>query len=335
MRGAPSHLRADLRGVDFNDLVEMRTGVGMQTAPVGDGNVPLDTRRRERAALAVIDGLVIHRNQPGAGTGLDGHVADGHPSFHAQRADGGATELDGVARAAGRADLADEGQHDVFAAATRRQGAFDLDQHVLRFTGQQRLGGQHMLDLTGADAMRQRAERPVRRGVAVATNDGHARQGRTLFRSHHMDDALTLVVHLELRDAQPITVLVQGVDLEFGDRIGDALAAVGGGHVVVADRQIGAQPPNFATRQIQAFKRLCAGHLVNQMAVDVEHGRAVVLGVDDMLVPELVVKRSCCGHFSFQSFESMNRQNVEQRWASAPGAAPPNNNRAPPNFHPA
>jgi hypothetical protein len=47
--------------------------------------------------------------------------------------------------------------------------------------------------------------------------------------------------------------------------------------------------------QAQALEGLRAGHLVHQVAVDVEHGGAVVLGVDDVLVPELVVQ-GACGH---------------------------------------
>ena len=42
----------------------------------------------------------------------------------------------------------------------------------------------------------------------------------------------------------------------------------------------------------QALEGLRAGHLVHQVAVDVEHRGAVVLGVDDVFVPELVVERA-------------------------------------------
>jgi hypothetical protein len=41
----------------------------------------------------------------------------------------------------------------------------------------QRLRGHHVLDLGGADAERERAERAVRGRVGVAAHDGHARLG--------------------------------------------------------------------------------------------------------------------------------------------------------------
>ena len=45
----------------------------------------------------------------------------------------------------------------------------------------QRLRREHVLDLARADAERERAERTVRRGVAVTAHDRHARQRAALF----------------------------------------------------------------------------------------------------------------------------------------------------------
>jgi hypothetical protein len=58
---------------------------------------------------------------------------------------------------------------------------------------------------------------------------------------------------------------------------------VGGGHD-------GAGAPDLAAGLAQAFKGLRAGDFVHQVAVDVEDGGAVFFGVDDVLVPDLVVQ---------------------------------------------
>jgi hypothetical protein len=50
--------------------------------------------------------------------------------------------------------------------------------------------------------------------------------------------------------------------------------------------------PHFAPSLPKAFKSLRAGHLVNQMAVNVQNGGAVFFGVDDVFVPNFVVKRA-------------------------------------------
>src|SRR6218665_3406450 len=105
-----------------------------------------------------------HSTPSGARAGLDGHVAYGHAAFHRQAADGRAGKLDGVARAAGGADVADDGQHQVLGRDARGEMALHLHQHVPGLSGQQRLRGQHMLDFGGAYAMRQRAKGAVGRG---------------------------------------------------------------------------------------------------------------------------------------------------------------------------
>jgi hypothetical protein len=51
-----------------------------------------------------------------------------------------------------------------------------------------------VLDLGRADAEGQRAEGAMRRGVAVAADDGHARQGEALLRPDDVHDALPLSV---------------------------------------------------------------------------------------------------------------------------------------------
>jgi hypothetical protein len=79
--------------------------------------------------------------------------------------------------------------------------------HVLGLLLDQRLGRQHVLDLRSADAMRERAEGAMRRGVAVAADDGRARQREALLRPDDVDDALALVVLVEILDAEFLGIL--------------------------------------------------------------------------------------------------------------------------------
>ena len=163
--------------------------------------------RRARAALDVVEGLRVGRDQAGAGAALDRHVADGHAPFHGERADRLAGIFDDMAGAAGGADLADDGEDDVLGGDAVGQLAVDAHPHVLRLVLDQRLGGQHMLDLGRADAVRQRAEGAMRRGMAVAADDGRAGQGEALLGPDHMDDALALVALVVIFDAEIAGVL--------------------------------------------------------------------------------------------------------------------------------
>ena len=129
-----------------------------------------------------------------------------------------------------------------------------------------------MLDLAGADAVRQRAEGAVGRGVAVAADDRHARQREALLRPDDVDDALAAVELVVILDAEFARVLGQLLDLQPALGIGDALAAVGGLHVVVDDGERLVRRAHLAAGQAQALERLRARHLVDEVAVDVEEG---------------------------------------------------------------
>ena len=168
----------------------MGVGIRLQGFPIGHRLVPLHTGGRERAALHVFDGLVIHGHQSGARAAFDGHIAQCHTAFHAQTADGRAGKFNRVTSAARGTDLADDGQYHVFTGDAFGQLPLDSDQHIFGFFSQQGLGRHDVLDLGGADAVRQRAESAMRGGVAVAADHRHAGQRGSGFRSDDVDDAL-------------------------------------------------------------------------------------------------------------------------------------------------
>ena len=166
--------------------------------------------------------------------------------------------------------------------------AVDLDPHVLGLGLDQRLGREHMLDLGRADAVGERAEGAVGRGVAVAADDRRARQGEALLRPDDVDDALARVELVVIFDAELARVPGQLLDLLAALRIGDAAAAVGGLDVVVDDGERLLRRAHLAPGHPQPLERLRARHLVDEMAVDIDEAQ-IALGVEDMLVPDLVV----------------------------------------------
>ena len=164
--------------------------------------VPGLALRRLGAILEIGVGLLVGRDEAGLGAGLDRHVADGHAAFHRQRADRLAGIFQRVAGAAGGADLADDGEDDVLGGDAGRQLAVDDRAHVLRLLLDQRLRGEHVLDFGGADAIGERAERAVRRRMAVAAHERRARQREALLRPDDVDDALALVELVEIFEAE-------------------------------------------------------------------------------------------------------------------------------------
>src|SRR5437867_3306134 len=128
-----------------------------------------------------------------------------------------------MAGAAGGADLADDGEDDVLGGDAVLQPAVDADAHVLGLLLDQRLGGEHVLDLAGADAVGERPEGAMGGGVRVAADDGSARQREALLGTDHMYDALAAVALMVVLDAEVARVLRERLNLQRRFRIVDAL----------------------------------------------------------------------------------------------------------------
>jgi len=198
-----------------------------------------------------------------------------------------------MAGAAVDPDHADHVQDQVLGADAVAQCAVDGDRQRLRLALQQALRGQHVADFRGADAERQRAERAMRRGVAVAADDGHARLGDAEFRADHVHDAAVRAAEVEQFDAEGGRVLAQlrHLRLRFRVRVGQLAGRIRGqGGRRMVERALGALGPGHrqATRG-QFGERLRRGHLVDQVQVHVQHRRrGVGLGADQVRVPQLV-----------------------------------------------
>ena len=112
--------------------------------------------------------------------------------------------------------MRDDGERHVLGAAARRQHAVHRDAHRFRLALQQALRRQHMADLGGADAERQRPERAVGAGVAVPADDGLAELGQAKLRPDDVHDAAARIAEAEQFDVMRFRVLaISRVDLLF------------------------------------------------------------------------------------------------------------------------
>ncbi len=115
-------------------------------------------------------------------------------------------------------------------------------------------------------------------------------KGRALLRPDHMHDALAHIGHLEFVHAELGAIVVQRLHLQTRDRIGDALRAPGGRHVVIGHGQDRCGAPQLAPGQLQSLEGLRAGHFMHQMAVDIDQRGAVGFLPHHVGIPEFVVK---------------------------------------------
>ena len=291
--GAPSRHRPDRTSIDLDLAVEYRAGIAPESQPVGGSPFETLSGRSKAAVLQPGHGHRVRRDHAGPGPRLDRHVADRHPALHVQRADGLASVFNDVTRAAAEAEASDDGQGHILAADTGLQPPGHRHPHRLRLPLQQTLGRQNMADLGGAYAEGQRPEGPVRRRMAVAADDRHARLRQAQLRAYNVDDAAVLAVPAGQPDAVARAVGFQPLDLRArspGDIRPLAIDTDGQGRGGVVQRGEGAVWPAYGQAAgLDLAEGLRAGHFMDQMQIDVEDTRRVDrLGCDHVPVPDLV-----------------------------------------------
>src|SRR3569832_2282269 len=130
----------------------------------------------------------------------------------------------------------------------------------------------------------------MRGSMRIAADACHAGQGRSLLRTNDVNDALTLVAHVEIGKAVLFRIGVQRLDLQPRYGIGYAVDTAGGRHIMVGHHEIGGIAPWLPPRQLQALEGLRAGHFMQKVAINVQDRCAIVRFMDDVRLPEFVVE---------------------------------------------
>ncbi len=158
---------------------------------------------------------------------------------------------------------------------------------------QQALGGEHVPDLRRADAEGQGAESAVGGGMAVAADNGHAGAAEAQFRPDDMNDAPAGTVPAEQFDAEFRAVFFKERHLfarRFAGKGPRTVRCGRQGRRGMVHRGDGAlRAPNGEPTFPQLPKGLRRGYLVDQMQIDIKHGRMLLrLGHHEMAFPHFL-----------------------------------------------
>ena len=239
---------------------------------------------------------LVGRDHARAAAALDRHVADGHAALHRERLDRRAGELDDVAGGAVDAHLADRREDEVLGGDAEAELARVADAHRARLGRDEALRRQHVLDLARADPEGERAERAVRRRVAVAADDRHAGLRDAELGPDDVDDALALGAQRVDRDAELLAVGLERLDLHAAELVldeRDRRRAVGR-HVVVGGGQRAVGAADRAAGEPQPVEGLRARDLVDEVQVDPQQARRDLVGGPDLV--EQRRRAVGCGH---------------------------------------
>ncbi len=121
-----------------------------------------------------------------------------------------------------------------------------------------------------------------------------------------MHDALSHVIHRVIDKPELTRIGVQRFHLDAAFFVFYALQAVqGGGHVVIGHSDGFFWRAHRPAIHPQSLKGLGAGHLMDQMAVDIEQAGAVFSFMGDMCVPDFIIE--CFrGHVRRSFYSSSN-----------------------------
>ena len=129
---------------------------------------------------------------------------------------------------------------------------------------------------------------------APSAHDCRPGQRETLLRANDVHNALALIRLVKILHTEISGIPGQRLHLDAAFLVLDAVHAVGcGGHIVVDHRQCAVRVAHLAAAVTQSLKGLRAGHFMHEVAVDIEQAGAILLLVDDMFVPDFVIKRAC------------------------------------------
>ena len=112
-----------------------------------------------------------------------------------------------------------------------------------------------MLDFRRADAVRKRAERAMRRGMAITADDRCSRQREPLLGPDDVNNALSLVVFVEIFDAEFARVLGECGDLFRTFRIRIRFRPVRGRDVMIDDGERFFRRADLATGGVFSMER--------------------------------------------------------------------------------
>ncbi len=254
---------------------------------------PLEVRtaRDEAPTAQILDRLGVGPDHPGPRTRFDRHVAHRHPLFHRERLDRFAAVLDDMTGAAVGGDASDDAEDQILGGHAGLEAPVGANLQRPGLGLPQTLRGEHVLDLAGADAEGERAERAVGGGMAVAAHDGHAGLGEAQLGSDDVHDTLFGRAEVEQAHAELAAVAAHHFNLRRRIGVGDRLGTVGGRHVVILGAEGAVERAHLAPAVAQGLEGLRRCDLVHQVQIDIKQRGFAGLLADHVAPPDFFEKR--------------------------------------------
>mmetsp|Transcript_12221 Transcript_12221/g.26961 ORF Transcript_12221/g.26961 Transcript_12221/m.26961 type:complete len:434 (-) Transcript_12221:112-1413(-) len=294
-RRSPRDGGGNIVGVNDDRLVVFGILVGHERFPIRHGLLPFVGIRCHGSALQIVKRHFVGGNNSRPSPRFNGHVGNGHASFHGQTLNGRTTKFNRIARTTTGTNHTDNVQHHILTRHAWSQFTIDSYQHVFGLGLGQGLRRQNVFHFARSNAKGQGPKGSVRGRVRITAHRDAAGQGKTLFGTDNVNNALSFVGKGEVGNVKILHVLFQLQDLGAGGGFlnkgfhVNELGTVRCGDIVI-DRDEGAvRSTNDAVGHAKTFKGLGRRDFVDQVSIDVQQTTQTVV-VDQVIVPDFVVQ---------------------------------------------
>ena len=266
--GAVGNHGLNVGAVELEFFIKHGVVLALERFPISNGLVPLFALGSVGTALEILKGGFVGSYHAAACAHFDGEVAQGEAAFHGEVAHYFSGIFNEVSGGAAGRDFRHQIEGHVFGGDASAQAAVHGDAHGLGFLLQDALRGQDHFYFARADAEGYGAHGSVGGGVGVAAHDGHAGQGESFLRTYDVNDAVVLVHHAVVFQAELVGVFLQGVYLFARYGVFNRFVLVVGGCIVVGHAVDALGAEAFQAAGSQAGKGLRTGDFVTIEAVD-------------------------------------------------------------------
>ncbi len=167
----------------------------------------------------------------------------------------------------------------------------NIQNAILQYT---HLSSQNMLNLTSSNTECQSSKGTMSRRVTISADCGATGKSESLLGSDDVHDSLPLIRHTKILESEVLHIGLQLHDLRPGRSLFDKTLNVDQsgsifcGNIVIDGSQGTVRTSDYAIGHAKSLEGLRGGHLVHEMAVDVEEGGHAVI-VHYVIVPNFVI----------------------------------------------
>ena len=213
--------RFDIGSIKQDLFVKHGIIAALQRLPIGNRLVPIFAARSIFTSFEISKCCFVRSDHTTTGPHFDRQIAQSQTTFHRQTANRRSSIFNEITgRTAGR-HFRHEIEGDILRRYPFSKIAFHTDTHGFRLCLQDTLGSHHHFHFTGSDTESDSTDCPMGRGMRVATDNCHPRQGQSAFRTYHMNNTIPFIHHSIMSQTEFGSVFCQRIDLVLRNRIFD------------------------------------------------------------------------------------------------------------------